>query len=324
MVAGGLVLIPKNPQTDYLQAVLLKDKLKLVETNDTKERQYMSSDYNLDSSAFNSLKTASQRLFNLISERLNVNTAYVTKRGETAMTVLSSFNKNEEIIPEGYSVEYGGTYCRLIINNEKNSMSTVNLTKDELTEQLEVTSQLEMKGFLGVTLTDLNGKVFGTLCVMDKEEKHFDEDDINYLKSMAEILSHIIELDQTKYNMSLLNVPIVPITKGVSILTLQGIIDENRSESLLNTVLNYGATHEIEYFIIDLSGLVIIDGEFPRVLSELVESLKLMGMETIITGITPEIAQHEADNDVLLRLKDTTFRNLELALNYIGFHLEEK
>ncbi|MYL32472.1 STAS domain-containing protein [Pontibacillus yanchengensis] len=284
----------------------------------------MSSQYNLASSEFQSLKTASQRLFNIISEHLNVNTAYVTKRGEHEMTVLSSYNEHEEIIPEGYSVEYGGTYCRLIISDDNNAMTTENLMKDEVTQQLEVTSQLDVKGFLGVTLTDSEGNVFGTLCVMDKEEKQFSDEDIHYLKSMAEILSHLIELDQTKYNMDYLTVPIIPITQGISILTIQGIIDEQRSAKIINNVLQYGSSQQIEYFIIDLSGLVILDGNFPQVIIQLVQSLQLMGIETIITGISPEIAKHEVNNIQLLQLKTKTVQNLEAALDYIGFYLAEK
>ncbi|MDO6654718.1 STAS domain-containing protein [Anaerobacillus sp. 1_MG-2023] len=282
----------------------------------------MQNEYNLDSTEFYSLKTASKRLFRLISDRLNVNTAYVTKRGNNAMTVVSSYNEKEEIIPEGYAVEYSGTYCRLIINNEKSVMHTANLAHDEITRQLEVTSQLKVKGFLGVSLTDTNGKIFGTLCVMDKEEKEFNEEDITYLKSMAEILSYMIELDQTKYNMDFLSVPIVPITKGISILTLQGVIDERRAENIIKQVLQYGASNQIDYFIVDLSGLKIVDGYFPTILGDLFQSIQLMGIETIITGVTPSIAQQEVANEQLPRFK--TVQNLESALDYIGFELVEK
>lgn len=240
------------------------------------------------------------------------------------MTVLSSYNEKEEIIPEGYAVEYSGTYCRLIIGNEEDSMNTVNLTKDALTKELEVTSQLQVKGFLGVTLKYLDGEVFGTLCVMDKEEKDFSEEDIEYLKSMAAILSHIIELDQTKYNMAFLNVPIIPITNGVSILTIQGIIDEVRAEKIINVVLDYGAKNDIEYFIVDLSGLIILDGTFPPVLLEIVTALEVMGIKTIITGISPEIARHELCAIQELRQKSKTVNNLESALSYVGFQLIEK
>ncbi|WP_223700050.1 STAS domain-containing protein [Sutcliffiella deserti] len=284
----------------------------------------MQSHYNQTTTDFSSLKIASKKIFKSISERLDVNTAYVTRKGKTAMTVLSSYNEKEQIIPEGYAVEYGETYCKLIITNEENVMHTENLAKDLITSELEVTSHLEVKGFLGVTLTDVYGNVFGTLCVMDKEEKEFSEADIAYLKSMAEVLSHLIELDETKYNMAYLNVPIVPITKGVSILTIQGVIDFHRAEKILDTVLNYGADHQIHHFILDLSGLVIVDEVFPTVLTDLVNSLQLMGIKTILTGITPEIAKYEAGHGQLSEVTSKKVRNLESALEYIGFSIEEK
>jgi rsbT co-antagonist protein RsbR len=284
----------------------------------------MASEFNIDSSNFRSLKTTSKRMFKSISKRLNVNTAYVTRRGKTAMTVLSSFNDKEEIIPENYSVEYGGTYCRLIITSENKSLTTLDLTEDLLTKDLEVSSQLGMKGFLGVSLTDLSGNVFGTLCVMDPEERNFSEEDIDYLKSMAEILSHIIEFDQTKFNMSYLTVPIIPITEGVSILSIQGIIDEERAEKLAQTVLHYGADSHILHFVFDLSGLIILDGDFPQVIADLVKSLKLMGIETLITGITPEIAKYDLIDRHLSEVDAIKVRSLEQALAYIGFQLEKR
>ena len=285
----------------------------------------MSFQNNIATSDYSSLMTASKKIFKIISERLNVQTAYVTKKGDTAMTVLSSYNGKEEIIPEGYSVEYGGTYCRLIISDQQNRwMTTADLTKDAITSKLEVTSQLKVKGFLGVTLEDLDGNVFGTLCVMDKEEKNFSQKDIEFLRSVADVMSHIIDLDQTKYHMAFLTVPIIPITKGVSILPIQGIIDENRADNITKSVLKYGAEHQIGHFIIDLSGLVILDGIFPHVLTNLVKSLELMGIKTIVTGISPAIAQYDIENGQLYQLKTPVTRNLESALESIGFYLMEK
>ncbi|MDV2883953.1 GAF domain-containing protein [Alkalihalophilus pseudofirmus] len=283
----------------------------------------MSSEFNLKTTDYTSLQLVSKKLFDIIYKRLHVSTTYIVKKGETAMTVLSSFNENAEIIPEGYSVEYGGTYCRLIISNEQNVMTTVNLEKDQLTRELEVTSQLQMKGFLGVTLFDLNGNVFGTLCVMDKEERHFNEKDISFLQSIAGVLSHLIELDQTKYNMSYLNVPIIPITEGVAILSIQGIIDDRRADKLLQSVLYYASDHKVSHFMIDVGGLIILDHTFPKVILEIVKSLELMGTEAILSGMTPSIARHEMNNKTLLALKIRTVSTLEEGLRHIGFHLQK-
>ncbi|SDW86727.1 rsbT co-antagonist protein RsbR [Marinococcus luteus] len=284
----------------------------------------MQKEYSLDSTEFPSLKSVSQKMFDLIADQLNVNTAYITKRGSNEMTVISTFNKKEEIIPEGFSVEYSDTYCRKIIMNEEDALCTEDLTKDVMTKELEVTSRLQMKGFLGVTLTDLNGNVFGTLCVMDPEEKIFSQEDVDYLKAMGEVLAHIIELDHTQYNLGFLNVPIIPVRKGISILPVQGIIDEKRAEIITRTVLEYAAAQKIEHLVIDLSGLVIVDGEFPHVFINVIHALKLMGVNILLTGISPAIARHELNNNEILKMNIHISRNLESALEYIGFHLQSQ
>lgn len=284
----------------------------------------MQKEYSLDSTEFPSLKSVSQKMFDLIADQLDVNTAYITKRGSNEMTVISTFNKKEEIIPEGFSVEYSDTYCRKIIMNEEDALCTEDLTKDVMTRELEVTSQLQMKGFLGVTLTDLNGNVFGTLCVMDPEEKVFSQEDVDYLKAMGEVLAHIIELDHTQYNLGFLNVPIIPVRKGISILPVQGIIDEKRAEIITRTVLEYAAAQKIEHLVIDLSGLVIVDGEFPHVFINVIHALKLMGVNILLTGISPAIARHELSNNEILKMNIHISRNLEAALEHIGFHLQSQ
>ncbi|AWD68039.1 MULTISPECIES: GAF domain-containing protein [Priestia] len=270
---------------------------------------------------FYSLRSVSQKLFEVITKQLNVSTTYVTRRGETAMTVLSSYNEKEEIIPEGYSVEYGGTYCRLIIMNDGDVMHTANLMKDAVTRQLEVTDQLQVKGFLGVTLKDLKGNVFGTLCVMDKEEKEFSGEDIAFLQSMAGILSHMIDLDETRYQMGFLSVPIIPITEGVSILSLQGIIDKERADQIMTDVLHDAAHNEIDYFIIDLSKLLLREKEFPNFFLKMITALQLMGAQAVITGVTPTFAKEQTKNHDLRNLQLKVVKNIQQALQCVGYNL---
>ncbi|MGI1798047.1 GAF domain-containing protein [Priestia sp. TRN 1309] len=270
---------------------------------------------------FYSLRSVSRKLFEVITKQLNVSTTYVTRRGETAMTVLSSYNEKEEIIPEGYSVEYGGTYCRLIIMNDGDVMHTANLMKDAVTRQLEVTDQLQVKGFLGVTLKDLKGNVFGTLCVMDKEEKEFSGEDIAFLQSMAGILSHMIDLDETRYQMGFLSVPIIPITEGVSILSLQGIIDKERADQIMTDVLHDAAHNEIDYFIIDLSKLLLREKEFPNFFLKMITALQLMGAQAVITGVTPTFAKEQTKNHDLRNLQLKVVKNIQQALQCVGYNL---
>lgn len=270
---------------------------------------------------FDSLKKASEKVFELITTHLDVQTAYVAKRGDNEMKVISSINKKEEMVPAELEVAYSGSVCRVVLSDDDNRLNATNIMKDELTRELEITSEMQAKGFLGVTLYDQKGEEFGTLCVMDREEKHFTDEDVDFLRSIANVLSYLIELDHTQFNMSLLNVPILPITTGVSVLTLQGIVDDERADKLTADVLNYASQNSIDYFVIELSGLFVINNEFPYVVVEIIQALQVMGIEPIMTGITPAIAMQETGTDALQKLNIKTVSNIEEALEYIGFAL---
>ncbi|WP_422124547.1 GAF domain-containing protein [Planococcus sp. X10-3] len=274
-------------------------------------------------STHNSLRAVSYKLFEVITDELDVNTAYVTQRGPKAMEVISSFNKDHYIIPEGYEVDYDGTYCRLIIQSDEEAMHTNNLGSFNLTKELEVTEQLEVKGFLGVTLRDFYGNVFGTLCVMDKEEKEFTEKNIQFLTNMSEVLSYIIHLDNTIADIELLSVPIIPIKKGLAILSLQGNINEERSQKIMEDTLSYAAKNGSESFIIDLSQIVLLENRFPDVLKNLVLGLNVMGIKVMMTGLPPWLVQMPEVRDHLMDLKTEYVMDIESALNKIGYSLEK-
>ncbi|RLQ89854.1 STAS domain-containing protein [Planomicrobium sp. Y74] len=274
-------------------------------------------------STHDSLKAVSYKLFEVISDELDVNTAYVAQQGSKAMKVISSFNKDHFIVPEGFQVTYDGSHCRLIIQNDEGVMHTNNLGSFNLTKDMEVTKQLEVKGYLGVTLRDYYGNIFGTLCVMDKEEKDFTDKDIHFLKNMAEVLSYIIHLDNTIADIDLLSVPIIPIKKGLSILSLQGNINEERSQKILEDTLSYAAKNSSESFIIDLSQIVLLENRFPDVLRNLVLGLNIMGIKVMMTGLPPWLVKMQEVRDHLTDLQTEYVMDIESALNKIGYTLEK-
>ncbi|WP_281863362.1 STAS domain-containing protein [Planomicrobium okeanokoites] len=274
-------------------------------------------------STHESLKAVSYKLFEVISEELEVNTAYVAQKGSKAMKVISSFNKDHFIVPEGFEVSYDGSHCRLIIQNDEGVMHTNNLGSFNLTKDMEVTEQLEVKGYLGVTLRDYYGNIFGTLCVMDKEEKEFTDKDIHFLKNMAEVLSYIIHLDNTIADIELLSVPIIPIKKGLAILSLQGNINEERSHKILEDTLSYAAKNGSHSFIIDLSQIVLLENRFPDILKNLVLGLNIMGIKVMMTGLPPWLVKMQEVRDHLTDLQTEYVMDIESALNKIGYTLEK-
>ncbi|MER2258973.1 MAG: STAS domain-containing protein, partial [Priestia megaterium] len=77
------------------------------------------------------------------------------------------------------------------------------------------------------------------------------------------------------------------------------------------------------YLILDISGVVIIDTMVADNLFKIHRSLKLVGVEAIITGIRPEIAQTVVKLGINFN-QIKTEANLEAALLKIGFRRPEE
>ncbi|MEH7472469.1 STAS domain-containing protein, partial [Priestia megaterium] len=115
-----------------------------------------------------------------------------------------------------------------------------------------------------------------------------------------------------------LSVPIVPITPGVAVMPIIGEIDTHRSTLIMQKGLDKSAHMELSHLILDISGVQIVDTMIVNNLFNLVQALRLLGIETILTGIRPEIAQTSVRLGIDFR-KINTKATLEQALEGIGF-----
>jgi len=88
-----------------------------------------------------------------------------------------------------------------------------------------------------------------------------------------------------------LSSPVIPIKKGVGILPLVGDIDTHRAKVILETALDQSVKRQLQTLYIDLSAVAIIDTMVAQQLFQLMTSLKLIGVQSVLSGIRPEIAQ---------------------------------
>lgn len=87
-----------------------------------------------------------------------------------------------------------------------------------------------------------------------------------------------------------LSSPIVPLEKGMAILPLIGEFDYERSDHILNHVVPKVSEHKIKMLIIDFSGIATIDAEVAARIFNIHKVLRLIGIETMLTGIRPDLA----------------------------------
>lgn len=87
-----------------------------------------------------------------------------------------------------------------------------------------------------------------------------------------------------------LSTPVVPIFDNLAVLPLIGQIEEARAEMMAEHVLVECKKLSINRLIIDLSGVYEVNPLFQEGIMKLIASLKLLGIEPILSGMRPEMS----------------------------------
>lgn len=88
-----------------------------------------------------------------------------------------------------------------------------------------------------------------------------------------------------------LSAPVVPVTEKIAILPLVGDIDLDRGRFILERVLQEATRLDVDTLILDLSGVVQVDENVVEQMTKITRSLKIVGINPVLTGIRPEIAK---------------------------------
>ncbi|BAQ08558.1 anti-sigma-factor antagonist [Bacillus sp. OxB-1] len=140
--------------------------------------------------------------------------------------------------------------------------------------------------------------------------------DVTYFFSVPFVRyeKEVLKLSQTL--ITELSVPIVSINDKTAILPLIGTVDHDRALILHERVLQNAADRQLEYLIIDLSGLQTTDTFVAQQLFHLFDALCLLGINPIVSGISPAIAQTMVNLGLSFgRIR--SFATLKQALDYI-------
>ncbi|WP_099224604.1 STAS domain-containing protein [Listeria costaricensis] len=111
----------------------------------------------------------------------------------------------------------------------------------------------------------------------------------HYTQRYQEVMTY--RLDAQMNLITELGTPIIPITKHVAILPLVGGIDTFRARKIKEIVPQKCVDTEIEILYIDLSDSPALDSVVAEELFELMKILELLGIQSMFSGIRPEVAQ---------------------------------
>jgi rsbT co-antagonist protein RsbR len=88
-----------------------------------------------------------------------------------------------------------------------------------------------------------------------------------------------------------MSTPVTEIWDGILLLPIVGIVDSRRSEDIMNAVLEAVKTTKAREFILDISGVGVVDTAVANYLISITKATSLMGCRSTISGISPAISK---------------------------------
>ncbi|UCH25380.1 MAG: STAS domain-containing protein [Trueperaceae bacterium] len=103
-----------------------------------------------------------------------------------------------------------------------------------------------------------------------------------------------------------MSTPVTQIWDGILLIPIVGIIDSKRSQDIMNAALAKIAETQARVFIMDISGVAVVDTAVANYLIKITKATRLMGCESIISGVSPAIAQTIVDLGINVGTVKTT------------------
>lgn len=100
------------------------------------------------------------------------------------------------------------------------------------------------------------------------------------------ISNEVLELQNAS-----LSTPVAQIWEEILFLPIVGIMDSKRAKDIMETVLNQIALKQAKVFVLDISGVAIMDTAVANHLLKISKASRLMGCRCILSGISPAVAQ---------------------------------
>jgi rsbT co-antagonist protein RsbR len=133
---------------------------------------------------------------------------------------------------------------------------------------------------------------------------------------VVETYNHLVEETLTAQAKSLMEMstPVTQIWSGILLLPIVGIIDSKRARDIMNATLAKIGETQARIFILDISGVGVVDTAVANHMIKITRATRLMGCDCTISGVSPSIAQTIVDLGIDVgRIKTTSTMKDALA-----------
>ncbi len=104
-------------------------------------------------------------------------------------------------------------------------------------------------------------------------------------------ISERIEVMELNRSLMEMSTPVTQVWDGLLLLPLVGIIDTKRARDIMSAMLSEISETRARVFILDISGVGVIDTAVANHLIQITKATSLMGCACIVSGVSPAIAQ---------------------------------
>jgi rsbT co-antagonist protein RsbR len=124
-----------------------------------------------------------------------------------------------------------------------------------------------------------------------------------------------------------LSTPVIRVYDRVLLLPLVGAIDSHRAQQVMESVLLHIVEAQARCIIIDIAGVPVVDTRVADHLLKTTAAVRLLGAQTILTGITAQVARTMVQLGLDVSTMHTVSRlsdGIELALSMVGKEIANK
>jgi rsbT co-antagonist protein RsbR len=146
------------------------------------------------------------------------------------------------------------------------------------------------------------------------------------LASDTYVASKLEALERHQAAIRELSTPVIRVYQRILLLPLIGSIDSQRARQVMDSVLLKVSDTQAKCIIIDIAGVPVVDTNVADSLVKTTAAVRLLGAQTILTGITAQVARTIVQLGVDITTMHTLSRlsdGIQLALSFVGRSIQK-
>jgi rsbT co-antagonist protein RsbR len=164
------------------------------------------------------------------------------------------------------------------------------VAQGQLDQTLAVTGDAEI-GDLQRTFNQMVQNLRSSRAIVAEQQRVLTEQTADLERTLSELRESTTAQEQLSVAVRSVASPVVPVLEGILVMPLIGVIDTERASLLMQSLLTSIEQRRAQTVIIDVTGVPLIDTQVARTLLQVGTAVHLLGAQTVLVGLRPEVAQ---------------------------------